>query len=242
MELLLVRHGESTGNVARERAVQAGAEVIDVGARDADVPLSELGVRQSRALGSWLAARPDLRVDGLWSSPYARARQTATHLLTTAGFTTRLRVDERLRDKELGVLVTLTALGVRTRFPEEDARRHYLGKFYYRAPGGESWADVALRVRSVLGDIERTGTHRALLVTHDAVIMLIRFVCEELDEESVLSLARANPIGNTALTRLVRGDDRWSVQDVNVQEHLAAAGEDLRTTHAADEYARPDLR
>lgn len=37
MELLLVRHGESDGNVARERAMAAGAEVIDVDRRGAEV-------------------------------------------------------------------------------------------------------------------------------------------------------------------------------------------------------------
>jgi len=46
VELLLVRHGESDGNVARERAMAAGAEVIDVDRCDADVPLSEIGAQQ----------------------------------------------------------------------------------------------------------------------------------------------------------------------------------------------------
>ena len=35
-------------------------------------------------------------------------------------------------------------------YPDEAKRRDLLGKFYYRPPGGESWADVALRIRSVL--------------------------------------------------------------------------------------------
>jgi len=46
VELLLVRHGESDGNVARERAMTAGAEFIDVDRCDADVPLSEIGAQQ----------------------------------------------------------------------------------------------------------------------------------------------------------------------------------------------------
>ena len=239
MELLLVRHGESTANVAREHAESAGAEVISVEARDADVSLSPLGRRQSAALGSWLAARADLRFDAVWCSPYARARETASQVLAAAERTIEVRVDERLRDKELGVLDTLTALGVRNRFPEEDVRRRRLGKFYYRAPGGESWADVALRVRSVLAeietDLERRHAARALLVTHDAVVMLIRYVCEGLDEQTLLKTARANPIGNTALTRLVRDKGRWTVREFNLQEHLVDGAEDLRTTHPAED-------
>ena len=61
-------------------------------------------------------------------------------------------VDERLRDRELGILDALTAHGVDVRLPAEAARRRWLGKFYYRPPGGEAWTDVALRLRSFLRD------------------------------------------------------------------------------------------
>ena len=53
--LLLVRHAESAGNVARELAEANGDPLIDIALRDMDVPLSELGERQSRAVGLWLA-------------------------------------------------------------------------------------------------------------------------------------------------------------------------------------------
>ncbi|MDQ1691794.1 MAG: hypothetical protein QOD87_1902, partial [Pseudonocardiales bacterium] len=43
LELILVRHGESVGNVAREAAESSGAEVIVMSMRDPDVPLSPLG-------------------------------------------------------------------------------------------------------------------------------------------------------------------------------------------------------
>jgi glucosyl-3-phosphoglycerate phosphatase len=46
-ELLLVRHGESEGNVAAAEAHSSGAEEIAVPARDADVGLSDLGRAQA---------------------------------------------------------------------------------------------------------------------------------------------------------------------------------------------------
>ena len=53
-EILIVRHAESAGNVARERALLEGAGTIAIAqARDCDVPLSELGERQAAALGHW---------------------------------------------------------------------------------------------------------------------------------------------------------------------------------------------
>lgn len=243
-ELILVRHGESTGNVAREHAEQSGAEVIPVEARDADVGLTELGVQQAEHLGRYLReVQPDALPTSAWSSPYVRARQTAECVIAASGLELRPRLDERLRDKELGVLDALTGHGVRTRFPNEAARRRWLGKFYYRAPGGESWADLALRLRSVLLDLDRFAPdQRVLVVTHDAVISVLRYICEGLDEHQVLALAREEQIVNTAVTRLRRaGPDSWEVTAVNRADHLVPpfAASDLRTTHPGGPVTGP---
>jgi broad specificity phosphatase PhoE len=75
--LLLVRHGESQGNVAATRARQAGAHVIDVPARDADVQLSATGREQALALGRLFRDYPEPeRATSVWSSPYVRARHS----------------------------------------------------------------------------------------------------------------------------------------------------------------------
>ncbi|RII96898.1 histidine phosphatase family protein, partial [Clavibacter michiganensis subsp. insidiosus] len=83
-ELWLVRHGESTANVAASRADRDGAEVIRVDHRDPDVPLSDVGKAQARALGRWLASRADVPT-AVWSSHYLRARSTAAVALAEAG-------------------------------------------------------------------------------------------------------------------------------------------------------------
>ena len=241
MELVLIRHGESTANVARERAELDGADRIAVEAPDAMVGLSDLGRLQSAALGQWMA-RPDHLIDAVWCSPYERARQTAAGALAAAGLTIPVRVDERLRDKELGILDTLTSVGIRRTYPEEAARRRWIGKFYYRAPGGESWADVALRVRSVLGDIVRSGAQRPAVVCHDAVIMLFRYVCEGLDDATVVNIAREDPVGNTSVTRLEWDGSGWTLAEYNAQGHLLVDGQDLRTTHPATDPRRAETR
>ena len=61
--------------------------------------------------------------------------------------------DERLREKEFGVLDRLTTLGIEQHFPDQAEARRRIGKFYHRPPGGESWCDVILRLRSVLDTI-----------------------------------------------------------------------------------------
>lgn len=242
VELLLVRHGESEGNVAATEARLAGAEVIDVPARDADVNLSGTGQDQARALGTALARiAAEFRADAVVSSPYARARQTAEIAVETAGWPVKVVTDERLRDRELGILDRLTRRGVENRFPEEAERRLWLGKLYYRPPGGESWADVALRLRSVLAELNNLGSgHRVMLVCHDAVIMLFRYVMEGLSEKELLDLAATTSVLNASVTRYVRpsGAGPWTLESFNVADHLTEQGVEV-TEHAGDASVHP---
>ena len=241
-ELMLVRHGGSVGNVAATAAERAGREMIDLETRDADTPLSARGLEQARALGTWLREHPaDAGPQVVWCSPYVRAVQTATTAMEAADVQLELRRDERLRDRELGILDLLTTSGVDARYPAEAARRRHLGKFYYRPPGGESWADLALRVRAFLGDLDRAeGGRRVLVVAHDAVIMTIRYVCEQLDEADVLGLARREPVRNATVSRLVRDPRtrRWVLESFNADEHLEREGAPV-TSHPGDRDAFP---
>ena len=221
--LALVRHGESTGNVAALKAETDGLEVIDIPERDADVPLSETGFEQAGAVGRWLRGLPrppDLAV----VSPYLRAWQTAATALDGSGI--ELVVDERLRDRELGILDLLTRRGVNARLPEEAVRRDRLGKFYYRPPGGESWADVVLRLRSLLTDLrQHHAGHRLVLFTHEAPVLLIRYLVEGLSEEQLLRVARANAMANCSISSWQRdADGLLCAAGFNQTDHLHAHG------------------
>ena len=241
-QLLLVRHAESHGNVAREESEASDSETIAIDVRDADVALSPLGEGQAAAFGQWLAELPTVRQPTrAWASSYRRARQTAEIALAAGALECPLRVDERLRDRELGVLDRLTARGVQARYPSEAQRRRYLGKFYYRPPGGESWADVVLRLRSFLGDIsDALSDGVVLIVAHDAVVLLLRYICQELDEATLLDIARTRSVGNASITRLVRDDvtDPWTLDLDNVQQHLVEHGS-VPTAHEAEHDVDP---
>ncbi|WP_255770588.1 histidine phosphatase family protein [Pseudarthrobacter sulfonivorans] len=242
VELVLVRHGESEGNVAATQASRAGIDVIDVPARDADVLLSPTGQDQARALGKALASiAEERRPDAVVSSPYARAHQTAQIAVEIAGWPVKVRTDERLRDRELGILDMLTSQGVDRWHPDEAERRRWLGKFYYRPPGGESWADVVLRLRSVLGELNNgDGGHRVMLVCHDALILLIRYILEGMTEAELLDLAASTPVLNASITRYVRpeGQGPWTLESFNVADHLTAQGVKV-TEHGGDANVHP---
>lgn len=228
-QLILVRHGQSVGNVAAEAADRDHLDRIAVPARDPDVVLSDTGEGQARAVGRWLSELPDdQRPEIVWTSPYRRARQTAEIALDVVDAHLDFRVDERLRDRDMGITDQLTSAGIRAKYPEEAERRAWIGKFYYRPPGGESWADVAQRVRGVLTDLANAEKHeRVLIAAHDVVILLFCYVAEGMGEAAVLERARTNGLRNAAICRLRQEPDSptgWVVTDYNLDTHLREAG------------------
>lgn len=203
--LWIVRHGESAGNVARDAAHAAGLGRIDIAERDVDVPLSALGERQARALGRWFAGLPlEERPDVVLTSPYLRARRTAEIVREMDGLHPGASfgaVDERLREREFGVLDRLTRAGIDELHPEQAEFRALLGKFYHRPPGGESWCDVILRLRSALDTLSlHHAGKRVLIVGHQVVVLCLRYLLENLTEQEILAIDAAGDVANCAVT------------------------------------------
>jgi broad specificity phosphatase PhoE len=204
-QLWVARHGQSAGNVARDSAEAAGLPVIDIAARDMDVPLSPLGVRQAEALGRWMGTLPaEQRPNVLLCSPYARAVATRDivreHAGLGAGDLDEV-IDERLREKEFGILDRLTVLGIRQRHAELAEQRAHVGKFYFRPPGGESWCDVILRLRAVMDTVSREyRRERVLIIGHQVIVNCLRYLIERLDERQILAIDAQGDVPNCGLT------------------------------------------
>jgi broad specificity phosphatase PhoE len=203
-EIWLVRHGQSAGNVARDVAEAAAGLRVDIAERDVDVPLSALGERQAAALADWFAALPPSeRPTVVLHSPYVRAAQTARIVMDRLARDDLLAVhaDERLREKEFGILDRLTVLGIADKYPELHEQRQHVGKFYFRPPGGESWCDVILRLRSVLDTLTREySRERVLIVGHQVIVNCFRYLVERMDEAAILEQDRAGDVPNCSVT------------------------------------------
>lgn len=201
-ELVLVRHAESNGNLADSEAQARGAERLELELRDADVPLSPTGQEQADTLGRFMSdVEAGRSADLLVSSPYRRAAETAERAVTASGWSTDIVVDERLRERDLGAFDRLTKVGIKAKFAEEAERRRHVGKFYYQPPSGESWCDVTLRIRSLLADLrEGYAGKRVWLFTHQAVIMSVRYVLENLTEQELLDIDTSQRLPNCSLT------------------------------------------
>jgi broad specificity phosphatase PhoE len=203
--LWIVRHGQSAGNVARDEAEAASRMWIDIAHRDVDVPLSPLGEQQSRALGEWIAQLPESeRPTAVLSSPYVRAKQTAQLMIEAAGLDPddlTYCTDERLREKEFGILDRLTKYGIQERHPALSEQRSHVGKFYFRPPGGESWCDVILRLRNMVGTLTRDyRDERVIIVAHQVVVNCFRYLFEGLNEEQILEIDRRADVPNCSVT------------------------------------------
>ena len=245
--LWIVRHGQSAGNVARDAAEAGGLPLIELAWRDIDVPLSELGVEQSIALGQWFARLPPQeKPEVILCSPYVRARSTAELVAEHGGLTggaIKLRIDERLREKEFGILDRLTKLGIRQKHPELNEQRLHVGKFYFRPPGGESWCDVILRLRSLLEMVTREyAGRRVLIVAHQVIVNCLRYLLEHMDEKQILEIDRQGDVPNCAVTsyRAWQQEHEDEVLKLELVNYLAPLREAAApVTRAPDRPAAP---
>lgn len=172
MRILLVRHGESEGNVDRTLTTRLP---------DHAVPLSERGLAQARGAGRFLAEWFRLLADGppahirIWTSPYRRTRQTAQAVgRCLEGYHCDLREHINLCEQQFGLFDGIPDAELPRRFPNEHA--HYArceaheGRFWARMPLGESRFDVAIRIHQVFGtflrDADRFGIRDLVVICH----------------------------------------------------------------------------
>lgn len=154
MELIVVRHGESEGNVAKRMQGHL------------DSPLSERGREQARLLGRWLTAQ-NIDWDAAYASPLLRARETAV-LLGEGRDLPSAVLDPDMKEIHAGKLEGCTREEMEEAYPGFLERPITdLGDF--AAFGGESYDAVQARVQSVLRKLHarhRDPPHRVLLVAH----------------------------------------------------------------------------
>jgi 2,3-bisphosphoglycerate-dependent phosphoglycerate mutase len=222
MELIALRHGQSTANAAASAPDGAAERARWAEEPDVDVPLSRLGFLQSERIGQWLAGLPaSRRPDLVITSSYRRARQTWQVARAVAeAHGARLpqaTVDDRLGDRRMGELELLTDHEVGLRFPDEAARRAG-DEVRYRPPGGESFPDISARVGPLLSRLrtQHSGS-RVLLVTHDAVVLALRHLIEGQPWPSLLA---AGGPANGSATRWVGDGAALRLADYNQAKHL----------------------
>ncbi|NNH74024.1 histidine phosphatase family protein [Nocardia uniformis] len=159
-KLILVRHGETEGNVAK---------ILDT--RLPGLPLTERGVAQAKTFGAALTTRPRR----LFSSEALRARQTGGCIEAATGVP--LEVLEGLQEVQLGDLEGLNTSDAHEIFQDVYHQWH-VGDLGERVPGGETGHEVLERY---VPELERlraeylTGGDAGdlILVSHGAAMRLV---------------------------------------------------------------------
>jgi broad specificity phosphatase PhoE len=207
--LTLVRHGQTTGNVAK---LLSGIS---------DDPLTNFGRRQAAAMGKTLSG---LILDGtlpavhaLYVSPLQRARHTAEALAQPLGLTPVLRDD--LMEIDFGAMEGLTEAEAVERFP--DAKAAFARDVFmmeYAFPGGESRRGFHQRSTGAIAAIvaRHPGEH-VIVVAHGGVlgIALAYYMTGNTERWSDYVLA------NCSISRLTVREDGVTLHVVNDVAHLA---------------------
>ncbi len=149
LDLLIVRHGETDGNL---RPTALGTT---------DLPLNERGRRQAQALARvFKLDKPDV----IYTSPLARAAETAKRIGEEHGLVPLPMLD--LCERNFGLWENLAVDEIRVRF-EEEYSQWQKDIVDYQIPGGESARVHSERLSRMMDDlIRRHQGEKVMLVTH----------------------------------------------------------------------------
>ncbi len=181
MEIVFVRHGESTGNALKDE------EAVYTGQWDCD--LTERGYQQANAL------RGNPVFDGAEAFIVSDMKRTVA---TARCLTDReLITDPRIRERSLGEFEGRRILEIR-RDPEyhkyfnDPEFTSFRQSFTVNAPGGENYSDVCKRVHPFLEDLKKSKYQKAVIVSHFCVIRCLLKEMLGLTEEETLQLKVPN--------------------------------------------------
>jgi len=182
LNLILVRHGESEGNVATARS-KAGDHSDYTGEflrrHNSFWRLTDNGIWQAQEAGRWIREHIGSAFGRYYTSGYLRAMETAYYLgLPDANW----YADFNLRERDWGSFDSISREERAARFAEVLKERERDG-FSWRPPYGESIADVCLRETRVLDTLHRECTDMdVIIVCHGEIIWAFRILLERLTQ------------------------------------------------------------
>ena len=166
--LYFTRHGETVWNVENK--------ICGV----TDIPLTDNGRAQARALGRRLAAEPT-GITRILCSPLVRASETARLIAAETGLP--LTVEPRLREQAFGRYEGTPRNGAAFAL----AKLHFIDRF----DGGESMLQLAARIYALLDEL-RGQDGPVLLVAHNGIARVVQSYFHDMTNEQFALFGIAN--------------------------------------------------
>lgn len=170
IDLVLIRHGESEGNIANRRDRSGDSSLMSsdhTNRHNSEWRLTDQGIEQAKAAGRWIREHIAGEFDHCLVSPFVRALETAGHLdLPGAAW----EIEPYLMERDHGDLDATTKAEREELFSASLAKRA-LQEFYWRPPNGETRPEAGLRWDRIMSSLsQRHSDHRVVLVAHETLI------------------------------------------------------------------------
>lgn len=199
LELVFVRHGESTGNEATHAAENGDDSLYTdefKGQHSSKWELTAKGAEQAKAAGLWIRQNINQGLfDGYYTSTYTRAFRTAGYLNLPGALWSQ---KDYLREHDWGHLDAMTDQQRWLEYPR-DMKRKEINPFYFSPTGGESMATVIIRGArtGIIPTLYREFPGQtAIIVSHGNLIWGIRTVIESLLPNEYMQLREDKTPGN----------------------------------------------
>ena len=188
-DLVLVRHGQSEGNLAQEAEKRGDHSLYTE--EFMTVPghqwrLTDRGCEEAQVIGEWIGRMNAF--DRYYCSPYVRTKETAGYLGLPGA---QWRLNRALRERDWGDIGSLPMSEFKENPSYDHNRRVWkTDPLYWVVPGGESIAQVAEdRVRNVIDTLHREcAGKRVICVCHGEVMWAFRLVLERLNDADFVML------------------------------------------------------
>lgn len=187
IDLVLVRHGESEGNVARRFSEHGDDSLFTeefCKRHSSRLKLTDRGQKQADTAGDWIRGNISEHFDRYLVSGYDRAMETAARLKLPEA---RWFQDFYLRERDMGEFDLMPESRKKTAHGRA-FRLYELDPFYWTPPNGESVAQMCLRIDRVLDTLHREcSDKKVIIVCHGMVMWGFMIRIERLTPQAFLA-------------------------------------------------------
>ena len=186
--LVLVRHGESEGNVAAALSKKGDHSKFTeefLSRHSSTWRLTGKGRKQPILAGQWIKENVGIIFKRWFVSEYDRAKETAALLDIPEA---EWLISFYLRERDWGELDVMSIEERKKRFAE-NLRSKDIDPFYWKPVNGESMPTVCLRLEKILDTLHREcDMQDAILVAHGEVMWCFRYLLERMSHTNIMEL------------------------------------------------------